>query len=215
MLRLTKERERADPTAADLADHLVHVDLADQPSRREIAANLMNIIAAGYSTTYGTLLNSVAFLLGSSGRVYWRQIADQASAPGLTRELTRLHSGLGGWKVDTEADVVLRDAATGVTTTIPAGATIITRLDAANRDPEVYADPDDIRTQRYAAGEPNHLAFGLGAHACVGEHVAREELSAALSGLARTLPDLQLVREPEYPVDRLFTAPDELLVTVP
>jgi cytochrome P450 len=64
----------------------------------------------------------------------------------------------------------------------------------ANRDPAVFPDPDGFRADR----SPNpHLTFGRGTHHCVGAAVARLELRAAFTALARRLPDLRLAVPPE------------------
>lgn len=55
-------------------------------------------------------------------------------------------------------------------TSIPAGSDVAVILGAANRDPEVYSRPDELWIER---GERRHLAFGHGAHSCVGNRVAR------------------------------------------
>jgi cytochrome P450 len=74
-------------------------------------------------------------------------------------------------------------------TLLRAGDGVITSLAAANRDPEVFADPDVFdpgrRTRR-------HLAFGSGVHHCLGHPLARLELAVVLDTLFRRLPALRL-----------------------
>ena len=60
---------------------------------------------------------------------------------------------------------------------------------AANRDERQFAGADQIDLHR----SPNpHLAFGAGAHACIGQPLARTELQAVLDVLLRKLPSLEL-----------------------
>jgi cytochrome P450 len=74
-------------------------------------------------------------------------------------------------------------------TPVPAGDSVIVALGAANRDPRVFAEPDNINIDR----DPNpHLAFGFGAHACPGAALARIELCEALETLLTRLPDLEI-----------------------
>jgi len=67
-------------------------------------------------------------------------------------------------------------------------------LAAANRDPEVFAEPDRLDIGR----DPNpHLAFGRGIHFCLGAPLAKLEAQIALPMLLKRFPDLRLAGEPE------------------
>jgi unspecific monooxygenase len=73
------------------------------------------------------------------------------------------------------------------------GQRIAALLGAANRDPSVFADPDDFDPTRH----PNpHLAFGAGVHFCLGAPLARMELTESLAALFATYPGLHLAGEP-------------------
>ncbi|HTZ71786.1 MAG TPA: cytochrome P450 [Acetobacteraceae bacterium] len=67
-------------------------------------------------------------------------------------------------------------------------------LAAANRDEAIYEDPD-----RFDINRPprRHLAFGYGAHVCLGQHLARMEMTVALNALLDRLPNLRL--DPDHP----------------
>src|ERR1700727_1792877 len=64
--------------------------------------------------------------------------------------------------------------------TIPAGARVLLSLGAANRDPQVFDDPDEFRVDR---NPTEHLAFGFGAHLCLGAQLTRMEAQAVLREL--------------------------------
>jgi cytochrome P450 len=83
--------------------------------------------------------------------------------------------------------------------TIPAGSLVQLCWAAGNRDPEVFDNPDQFRLNRPNAVK--HLAFGRGAHSCLGAPLARLELTVAIQELLSRLPNLRLVREPEFPAD--------------
>jgi cytochrome P450 len=72
--------------------------------------------------------------------------------------------------------------------TLPAGATVLLLLGAANRDGRVFDDAEAFRLDR---GETKHLAFGWGPHHCLGATLARLEARAALDALFAR-PDLRL-----------------------
>jgi len=64
--------------------------------------------------------------------------------------------------------------------TIPAQARVILRLDRANRDPEHFPDPDELR---FNSRDGDHVAFGAGIHACVGSTLVRWAAAAATHAL--------------------------------
>ncbi|MFB9902456.1 cytochrome P450 [Allokutzneria oryzae] len=195
--RLVNERAKA--PADDLASHLLRQGL---PVKRA-AATLMNIMAAGYSTTYGTLLNALHHLLSDSGREHWDALLDEAVAPVLTNELMRLETGLIGWKRKA------RHVVDAGGSTIPAGGQILLMMGAANRDPEHFLEPHRVRLDRQERKEPKGLTFGAGPHLCMGREVSRLEIGAALTVLRKRFPDMRL----GIPVDGLQYDPDHLFRT--
>ena len=66
---------------------------------------------------------------------------------------------------------------------------------SANRDPEVFADPDALDVGR----DPNpHVSFGAGVHFCLGAPLARVELQTSFATVLRRMPHLELVEEPTW-----------------
>jgi len=72
---------------------------------------------------------------------------------------------------------------------IHAGEGVIAPIAAANRDPEVFADPDKFDITRDAR---RHVAFGFGLHQCLGQPLARIELQVVFSKLFVRFPNLRL-----------------------
>jgi cytochrome P450 len=73
---------------------------------------------------------------------------------------------------------------------IHAGEGIVAPLSAANRDPQVFANPDVFDIRRKEARQ--HLAFGSGVHQCLGQPIARLELKVVFAKLFRRFPHLTL-----------------------
>ncbi|MEV1177715.1 cytochrome P450, partial [Nonomuraea sp. NPDC049784] len=73
--------------------------------------------------------------------------------------------------------------------TVPRGTTVVCSMAAANRDETTFDGAGEMDLGR----SPNpHLAFGAGAHSCLGQALARTELQAVLEVLLRKLPSLEL-----------------------
>ena len=82
---------------------------------------------------------------------------------------------------------------------LPAGAVIHACLASANRDPARWENPDDF--DPFRAPIP-HLGFGHGVHSCLGMHLARTEVTAAVGALLDRLPNLRL--DPDEPSPRII-----------
>ncbi len=79
--------------------------------------------------------------------------------------------------------------------TIHKGEQLLLMYAAANRDPQVFKDPETLDVAR---ANNRHVAFGFGAHVCLGAHLARLEIKVMFEELLRRMPDWQLV-DPEEP----------------
>ncbi len=78
------------------------------------------------------------------------------------------------------------------------GQKVVSYYGAANRDPEVYDDPDTFDIHR----SPNpHLTFGAGRHFCLGSHLARAELVTMFTAIMKRMPDLHPAGEVDWHVN--------------
>ncbi|MGF6839763.1 cytochrome P450 [Paraburkholderia youngii] len=73
---------------------------------------------------------------------------------------------------------------------IPAGAFLDVLAGSANRDPNRFPDPDKFDIYRKPAHR--HFAFAYGPHVCIGQHLARVEMTRALNAILDRLPNLRL-----------------------
>ncbi len=94
---------------------------------------------------------------------------------------------------------------------LPAGASVNCLLAAGNRDARVFEDAEAFRLDRLNARR--HLAFAVGPHHCIGQHLARAEATAVLSALLLRAPALTLA-EPVEPEGHEFRQPRSLRLAV-
>jgi cytochrome P450 len=156
----------------------------------QIAANGAVLLFGGIETTEGMITNAVFELLRRPEQL--RRVGhNQKALDSVVDESLRLEPAAAMIDRYAVADCTLGEAE------IKQGDLVRISITAANRDPAVFADPDDFDPSR-----PNlrrHLAFAQGPHTCVGVHLARLEARAALGALLERLPRLRL--EPERPAE--------------
>jgi len=191
-----KEKNPAD----DLISTLVE---KRQATVEEIAATAQLLLVAGHETTANMIALGTVALLGNPDQLAeLRDSTDPAvvtsAVEELLRYLTIVHSG--------RRRVAKEDIEIGGRL-IRAGEGIICATDAGNRDDEAFPDPDTLDIHRSAR---HHLAFGYGVHQCLGQPLARVELSVVYSTLYRRIPTL----ESAVPLDDLPFKHDMLVYGV-
>ncbi|MFE6686830.1 cytochrome P450 [Streptomyces sp. NPDC057743] len=174
--------KRARPTD-DLLSDLTSSDLTDE----ELSGVGTFLLAAGLDTTSNMIaLGTFALLTHPEQAAALRAepgLADQAVEE-LMRYLTIAHTGVRAALEDVELDGQL----------IRAGESVTVSLQAANRDPARFPDPDRLDLRRKATGQ---LSFGHGIHQCLGQQLARVEMRAAFPALLTRFPALRLAVPPE------------------
>lgn len=91
---------------------------------------------------------------------------------------------------------------------IPPMAPVLCAIASANRDPDVYADPDRFDPDR---PETEILTFGFGSKYCPGTHLAKRQMAAALAAVVERLPDMRLVHADD-PVNAVLRRVESLEV---
>lgn len=166
----------------------------------ELLAMAFLLLFAGYETTMN-LLASASLLLLTHPEELAAARRDPARWPAVVEETLRHASPLEGttWRHTTEEV----DLGEGVV--IPAGASVLAVLAAANRDPRHFPEPDAFRPGRHLAGAAPggtrtapHAAFGHGPHFCLGSRLARLEAVIALPRLLAAFPGLRLTADPSH-----------------
>ncbi|PTA47810.1 cytochrome P450 [Micromonospora sp. RP3T] len=154
----------------------------------ELVGMALLLLIAGHETTANMIGLSVLLLTREPGRyAILRDDPDRTAdlVEELLRYLSIVRTGL--FRVATE-DVEIGGRA------IRAGEGVIVLIALANRDEEVFDDPDRFDPYRQAHQQ---VAFGFGVHQCIGQPLARAELRIALAALARRFPDLRVTAAPE------------------
>jgi cytochrome P450 len=197
--------ERRDAPRQDLISVLATAELeGTRLSDAEIVAFLRLLLPAGAETTYRSSSNLIFGLLTHTEQLEQvrrdRSLIPQAIEEGLRWE-PPLIGILRGVTRDTEIDGV----------PVPKGTTLSVSMGAANHDDARYTDPDRFDIHRPPR---QHLAFGFGAHRCLGMHLARMETTVALEALFDRLPNLRLdpAAGPVAITGYTFRAPTQLPV---
>jgi cytochrome P450 len=186
-------RRRQPADADDLVTRLINSESeGEQLSEEIIISFLRQLVNAAGDTTYRATSSLLVALLRNP---------DQLEAIRADRSLiaAAIEEGLR-W----EGPVLIQSRFAAIDTTlggvaIPRGAHIDVAAGAANRDETRFPDPDkfDIfRVRRHP-----HLSFARGPHACIGMHLARVEMTRALTAILDRLPNLRL--DPDRPAPEI------------
>lgn len=147
---------------------------AGDVTEEEAGLLVRSLLSAGVDTTV-TGLGAALHALAENPDQFAALREDPSLARGAFEETLRWASPVQAFCRTANEDCEVGGVA------IPAGMKILCVLAAANRDPEVFEDPDRFDIRRNVR---KHLAFGTGVHGCVGQAVARAEGEAALRALA-------------------------------
>jgi cytochrome P450 len=176
---------RASPQR-DLLSELVALDDAgDRLSDDELVATCILLLFAGHETTTHHLANGLLALLRFPDELM-KLRANRALAPAAVEELLRYDGPIG-------AQVrIVQEAHTLHGRQLQPGDRVFLLMNAANRDPRAYDQPDRVDLERN--GVP-HLTFGFGMHICLGFPLARLEGQVALPAVLARWRRLELASE--------------------
>ena len=163
------------------------------------------LLIAGFDTTASMITYGLVCLLNTPGQ--WEKLcADPELAASAAEELVRyLGVGTGLLRQATEDTEVHGQP-------IRAGDYVVVALQSGNRDTALHPDAGTLDVTRRPGA---HLGFGHGAHACVGQQIARIELTTVLGTLARRVPGLRVavpLEEIVWKKDSVVRGPAELPV---
>ncbi|WP_246872628.1 cytochrome P450 [Rhodococcus sp. DMU1] len=156
----------------------------------EIDYVLATALTGGNDTTTSMLTNVIYRLL-SAPELWDRIVADAKLIQPAVEESLRMDPPVLGLFRTTADEVTVSGCP------IPEKSKVMLLFGSANRDPRQWEDPDEFRLDRPMKFLRRHLAFGGGAHFCLGAPLARAEGNRALEVLRTRLPHLRLDGEPE------------------
>ena len=178
---------REEAPKEDLTSLILSSDFAgEMMSDVDFGSFFVQLVTAGNDTTR-TMLSSGLWALCLHPDQLTELRGDRALLPGAVEEILRWANPLHSFRRTAIRDVELSGA------TIAEGDKVAMYYTAANRDPEVFDDPDTFDIHR----SPNpHLSFGIGEHFCLGVHLARLEGRIFFEELLAAFGELELDGEP-------------------
>jgi cytochrome P450 monooxygenase OleP len=195
--------KRAHPAEDMLSALIAARDEGERLSEGELISFCLVLLAGGYGTTADRLAGLVHLLIDRPER-YELLVKQPESIPGAVEELLRYAQATVGANLRVAvAEVELAGVRIG------RGEAVIALTSSANHDERAHPAPDLLDLTRAA---PGHLAFGHGAHFCVGAQLARVQLQEALAALVRHLPGLRAGGLPEWKRGQIARAPRTLPV---
>ena len=180
-------QRRANPTS-DVATILATAQIDGEPiSARDRAGYYIIVAAAGHDTTSASTAGAM-LALAQDPEQFARVKADRSLVSGIVEEAIRWTSPVQHFMRTATEDCQFGDV------TVKAGDWLMINYVAANHDPAQFPDP-----RRFDATRENnrHIAFGAGAHQCLGLHLARLEMRLLFEALLDRIDSVELAGEPK------------------
>ncbi len=198
--------ERRESPQDDLISDLVTTqDMGDQMTNDEVVMMVAGLIVAGSETTaLGGMISLMTLL--DHPEVFSQIKADRSLIPQTVMEIVRF--GMGGPGTLSRYAVVDFELH-GVQ--IRQGDMIMLSFGGANRDPDVFEDPDRFDIDR---DHSKMLTFGYGAHHCLGAHLAKAELGSMVDAACRFLPVDAAIRHDQMKFRMIGTFPRPITLPI-
>jgi cytochrome P450 family 142 subfamily A polypeptide 1 len=175
----------------DLISVLVHAEVdGEKLADHEIINEVSLLLIGGDETTRHTLSGGTAQLLREPSQ-HKQLVDDLTLLPSAIEEMLRWTAPVKNMARTITANTEFHGAQ------LKQGEKIILLFESANFDETVFGDPEKFRIDRYPN---NHMAFGFGTHFCLGNQLARLELSMMNQRLLQRLPDMQLASAEPLPL---------------
>jgi cytochrome P450 len=157
----------------DVLSVMTLAELDGTISHREVRKLSQQLLVAGHETT-ASLISLMLYRLIERPELVQQLRAKPDLIPSAVEEFLRFDSPVQGlFRVNPDSSEVCGQE-------LAAGSRVQALFASANRDPDVWDDPDEIQLDRHLPGSKPHLAFGWGIHHCIGAPLARREGQLAL-----------------------------------
>jgi cytochrome P450 len=186
--KLVARRRASGEVRDDLLQELIKAEDSGVLSRQEVCEQLFFLFAAGYDTSKNQLAMTARLLFQQPE--LWEQCGRDREFCTLAIEEGLRHSSPSSPPRIALEDIVYKDVL------IPKDAHLMFLLNVSGRDPRTFDNAMEYRPGRESA--KHHLAFGKGAHICLGLHLARFQLEEGLHLIAQRLRDPEIVGEPTW-----------------
>jgi cytochrome P450 len=164
---------------------LTQAYLADELKYSEVRRLCQQVLVAGHETT-ASLLSLMLWRLIQQPELMQQLRDDPSKIQWAVEEFLRFDSPVQGLFRTNKEECEIRGE------TIPERSKMQLLFAAANRDPRVWDNPDEINLDRFGPGAKPHLAFGWGVHHCIGNVLARREGQMALRWMIDTFATIEL-----------------------
>ncbi len=200
-------REREAVPRDDMIGWLLTTEVdGDRLTREDVLDILGLLMIAGLDTVAASLACFLSYFARHADQRA-RIVDDRALLPSAIEELMRFESPVTEGMRRVLVDITLPSG-----TVLPAGSWVMISWSAANLDPDAFPNPLDVDLER----SPNaHIGFASGFHRCLGSHLARMEMRAALDVWHDRIPNYQIAPDVELSYSGNPRAPHQLPLVWP
>ena len=175
-------KDRIENPGDDLISFLLQAEIDGEPvPMHVIRGNVGLMLVAGIDTTWSSI-GSALWHLATHPEDRQRLVDEPELIPTAVEEFLRAYSPVTMARIATQ-DTMLDDRP------VNKGERVVLTFPAANRDPEVFEDPEEIIIDRQ---KNRHVAFGSGIHRCAGSNLARMEMTVAIEEFLAMIPDFEV-----------------------
>ena len=175
-------KDRLENPGDDLISFLLGAEIDGRPvGMNVIRGNVGLMLIAGIDTTWSSI-GSALWHLATHPDDRRRLVEEPELIPTAIEEFLRAYSPVTMARIAT-GDTTLGDRE------VKAGERVMLTFPAANRDPAVFDDPEEIIIDRAVN---RHVAFGAGIHRCLGSNLARMEMNVAIEEFLKMVPEFEI-----------------------